>query len=264
MAPTSSPATSLPTTSAAVATRRGPCACGSTRGRQPVSVASVCASRSWRSRTCVEVGLRRRRRRPVAFPRVAQHVARLEVRAVRGLLEHEVLGQRVARVAKVQPREHRPAARRRVRAVGRAPRRRPRARSSAARQRIRRAGVAPAHVPEVLGEHGAIAPRARPARRTSPCRCCAKSLAHVARELDVGRQLDRAVVGRLDAARLRQHVERPGPAGRRAFSMPRRTGSMNFGRLERELQRAQVRRAGLRLLLEVRPCATKNFMFCRM
>src|SRR6266568_3402737 len=53
----------------------------------------------------VEVALRLGAGRGVALPWMAQHVARLEVLPIARLLEHEVLGQRIARIAQVQPRE---------------------------------------------------------------------------------------------------------------------------------------------------------------
>src|SRR5262249_53851358 len=41
-----------------------------------------------------------------AAPRMAQDVARLEISAILGLLEREVLGKRLFRVADMEPRQH--------------------------------------------------------------------------------------------------------------------------------------------------------------
>ena len=102
-AATASATTALPAPVAAGPTPAPrPAAGGCPRSCQPVSDARVCASRSRRAHQLAAVRLGRLARRR-AGPGVAQDVAALEVAAVAGLLEDEVLGEVRLVVAHVQP-----------------------------------------------------------------------------------------------------------------------------------------------------------------
>ena len=70
---------------------------------QPVSDARFCASRSRRCGSSLRYRAAASHEAS-ALPLVTQHVAALEVRAIGGLLEHEVFGKVRGVVADVQPR----------------------------------------------------------------------------------------------------------------------------------------------------------------
>ena len=174
---------------------------------QPVRDASVCASRSNRAGRVAAVlarGLAGLGARPV----VLQHVAALKVRAVRGLLEHEVIGKVRGVVAHVKPSdEHVNAAApaRQVLAVPVDPEH-AELPQLGCRQRVGRARVTPAHVPRILEKHGAHVVRAHLLVEQRPVEG-RKLLLHMNRQLHARWQLDRPVVRRLDAPLSREGVD---------------------------------------------------------
>ena len=213
----------------------------------------------------------------VALPRLVQNVARLEILPVARLLEHQVFGERLFRIANVQAREHHRrgasrytgcdgtgAAHRRGHRRHRGRRRRGHrnrrlcivrdpehaGRSQLVfRKWIGGAGIAPAHVPEIFGERDAVflLLRLLGEHRLVEAREVAFD---VGRHVDIRRHLNRPIVRRLDTAVLRQHVDDH-------VLRPARVHHAEADRqhellaLECELQRAQIGEAGLRLLLQI-------------
>ena len=228
----------------------------------PVKAARLCASRSCAPAHVFEIQLRLGACIDVAGPWMAQDIAGLEVGAIVGFLEHQVLGKGLRRVAHVQACQHhgRSGARALQDAcagcdfdrtgLGVEPEHASRA-QLLGRQRIGGTRIAPAHVPEILGERDAVVlPLGLPGehRFVEP----GELAAHIDREIHVGGQLDGAVVGRLDAAAAGQHegnqVLRPA-----RVDHPQADGQHELAGLEGELQRAQISQSCPGLFLEIDP-----------
>ena len=178
----------------------------------------------------------------VAGPGVPEHIAALEVLAVGRLLEHQVLGEVVAVIARVEPGEEHlgapvldPVHAERLELID--------------RQRLRRAGVTPAHVPCVLGEHRAhvVTPNLFAEHRLVEL---AEAVLDADGQFHAGRELHGPVVGRLDAAAARERVDEQllRPVGVHRAEPDRQH---ELRRRELDLQRSQHREAERRLFLEV-------------
>jgi hypothetical protein len=142
-----------------------------------------------------------------------QHVARLEVLPVGGFLEREILRERVRRVAHVKARHHHARALARVAADPL----RAEVLQFLRAQRIRGARIAPAHVPEVLGEHRAIAfalrllVEERLVERAEPLLLVRLD---IGRDIDVRRQLDACGSSSIRRGRSSSAPRARDPAGR--------------------------------------------------
>ena len=137
---------------------------------------------------------------------MAQDVAPLEVRAVRGFLEHEIFREVRVVVADVQSREEHLRRGHRVAAVGVQPEH-AQMTQLVVRQRIGRARIAPPHVPGVLEKEHAhvLFVRLTAEHRLVEFRELS-SLLQIDRQIHVRRQLHRAVVRGLHASLARQGI----------------------------------------------------------
>src|SRR5688572_6957506 len=142
-----------------------------------------------------------------AAPGMAEHVASLEIVAVLGLLQHEILGERLARVADVEARQHDGLGALTAPGIVGSP-------GDAGLPQFHHlewiggAGIAPGHVPEILGEDDAVVLTLGLVveHRFVEFRELALLL-QPGRQLHVGGKLHGAVVRGLDAALARKHVD---------------------------------------------------------